>query len=70
MDNNLRFLVEDPGNQRDTYLDATTLNPYRYEQGEKQYSTKNGVWESFGGEKRSVFKIRYYNYSSNNKRRY
>jgi hypothetical protein len=60
--NKLRFLVKDPGNQGDTYLDSQTLNPYSNKRGKEYYSTKNGAPTWLGGTKRTVYKIRYYNY--------
>ncbi len=53
IDNKLRFLVKDPGGQKDTYLDSTTLTPYH---GQNLYSHKNPITDRTP---RSVFKIRY-----------
>lgn len=55
VDNKLRFLVKDPGGQKDTYLDSTTLTPYH---GQNLYSYKNPITDRTT---RSVFKIRYFN---------
>ena len=57
-DNSLRFLVHDPGYQKDTYLDASNLQPY---QGFQDYSTeKGGMRVSKYNEYRSVFRIKYF----------
>lgn len=57
-DGNLRFLVHDPGYQKDTYLDASNLQPYK---GSQNYSTENGGKRvPKYNEYRSVFRIKYF----------
>ena len=57
-ENNLRFLVHDPGYQKDTYLDVSNLQPYK---GSQDYSTeKGGVRVPKDNEYRSVFRIKYF----------
>jgi hypothetical protein len=62
VNNNLRFLVHDPGYQNDTYLDASNFQPYQLDNnGRKDYSTEKGGPAIRGhNDYRSVFRIKYF----------
>jgi len=61
-DGNLRFLVHDPGYQKDTYLDASNLQPYQAgSNGKQYYSTERGGPAVRGyNDYRKVFRIKYF----------
>ncbi len=57
----LKILLNDPGYQKDTYLDPKTMQPYRIREGEKIYSHK-GI---FTKERRTAYGFNHY---QNNKK--